>query len=137
VPKLSFLKPRKLEDTEGEVFLGIEGEDNDIWHLAVELYRLLRRMFIGRGRAGRPGEISWKIINGWLQEDPEEYSHYLEMFYKRKLRRWEKRWGSPEPELGWTNRSQRLTEEKEAYRLARQEMKRGLARVRRLTTETS
>lgn len=64
-----------------------------------------------------------------LRKNPDDYPFFLQLLTQRKLRHLANRWGGFEPEPGSSDERYRMTEKRAAYDLARQEMKRGLARV--------
>jgi hypothetical protein len=80
---------RITESEEGPVLVAIEGNDRETWEYAVWLYRLVRRIYPSRGKGGKPGQISWKIVATWLREEPGLFQQFIELLVERKLRRWE------------------------------------------------
>jgi hypothetical protein len=77
------------ESDEGPVLIAVEGGDCETWTYGVWLYRLVRRIYPSRGKGGRPGQISWKIVAAWLREEPGLLKEFVELLVERKLRRWE------------------------------------------------
>jgi len=77
------------ESDEGPVLVAIEGDDEETWAYGVGLYRLVRRIYPSKGKGGKPGQISWKIVAAWLREEPGLLKQFLELLVERKLRRWE------------------------------------------------
>jgi len=77
------------ESDEGPVLVVIEGDDEEAWTYGVRLYRLVRRIYPSKGKGGKPGQISWKIVAAWLREEPELLKQFVELLVERKLRRWE------------------------------------------------
>lgn len=128
-PQLVLVRPGQLGGTvEGEVLLGIEGSDPETWQGAVKLYRLLRRVFVAKGRGCRPGEIPWKTLAQRLRDNPEEFSYYLWLLAERKVQRWTERYGAAVYDARRRDRVQ-ITELQEAYTLAYDEMRRALGRA--------
>ncbi len=107
------------ESDEGPVLVAVEGEDIETWEYGVFLYRLVRRLYPARGKGGKPGQISWKVVASWLMEEPGLLDQFIEFLVERKIRRWEKE----------RNGEGILTSEREWVRHeAYLEIKRGLAR---------
>jgi len=80
---------RITESEEGPVLVAIEGDDEEVWTYGVGLYRLVRRIYLSRGKGGKPGQISWKIVATWLRAEPGLFQQFVELLVDRKLRRWE------------------------------------------------
>lgn len=80
---------RITESEEGPVLVAIEGTDEETWTYGVWLYRLVRRIYPSRGKGGKPGQISWKIVATWLREEPGHFQEFVELLVERKIRRWE------------------------------------------------
>jgi len=77
------------ENEEGPVLVAVEGDDEEIWTYGVWLYRLVRRIYPSKGKGGKPGQVSWKIVAAWLREEPQLLKQFVELLVERKLRRWE------------------------------------------------
>lgn len=80
---------RITESDEGPVLVAIEGDDEETWMYGIWLYRLVRRIYPSKGKGGKPGQISWKIVATWLREEPGLLKQFVELLVERKLRRWE------------------------------------------------
>jgi len=111
---------RITENKEGPVLVAIEGNDEGTWTYAVLLYRLVRRIYPSRGKGGKPGQISWKIVAAWLREEPGLLQQFVEFLVERKLRRWEQE----QKGVAISN-----TDRKWARQDAFREIKRGLTRA--------
>lgn len=106
------------EDEEGEVLVGVERGNLMTWGYALELYRLVRRLYRVKGGRGLPGDFSWKLVAAWLQEDPTQLRYFGRAYLERKLRRWE-------GEAGQLTRGERA----DIRRYALLEIRRGLKRA--------
>ncbi|MFC1964361.1 hypothetical protein ACFLV1_03165 [Chloroflexota bacterium] len=111
---------RITESEEGPVLIAIEGDNEETWTYGVWLYRLVRRIYPSRGKGGKPGQISWKIVATWLHEEPGLFQQFVELLVERKLRRWEQE----QKGIAITD-----TDRKWARQEAFLEIKRGLARA--------
>jgi len=111
---------RVTESEEGPVLVAIEGDDEETWTYGVWLYRLVRRIYPSRGKGGKPGQISWKIVATWLREEPGHFQQFVGLLVERKLRRWE----HEQKGIAITE-----TDRKWARQDAFLEIKRGLARA--------
>ena len=111
---------RITDSEEGPVLVAIEGNDEETWTYGVWLYRLVRRIYTTRGKGGKPGQISWKIVATWLREEPGHFQQFVELLVERKLRRWEQE----QKGIAITD-----TDRKWARQDAFLEIKRGLARA--------
>ena len=80
---------RITESEEGPVLVAVEGNDEETWTYGIWLYRLVRRIYPSRGKGGKPGQISWKIVATWLREEPGHFQQFVELLVERKLKRWE------------------------------------------------
>jgi len=124
LPSLKVTGPDEVKITsadEGLVIIAVEDGDSETWGYATKLYRLVRRIYHGRGKGGRPGQISWKTVAGWISENPELLGRFVEMLTERKLRCWEKERAGVVAILE--------SERKWARHNALQEIRRGLARA--------
>jgi len=129
IPELTLVRPRQLGGpVEAEIFVGIEGDDPKVWQEAVKLYRQARRLYVAKGRGGKPGEIAWKIVAQRLREYPEEFDYYLWLLVNRKLKRWVEEYG-PVEHNGRDRDDVVKTERDMAVKLAYAEMLRALRRV--------
>jgi len=108
------------ESDEGPILVEVEGDDEKTWTYGVWLYRLVRRIYPSKGKGGKPGQISWKIVATWLREEPELLKQFVELLVERKLRRWE------QEQKGVAIRD---SDRKWARQDAFLEIKRGLARA--------
>ncbi|MBI2328277.1 MAG: hypothetical protein HYU85_01280 [Chloroflexi bacterium] len=108
------------ESDEGPILVAVEGDDEETWTYGVWLYRLVRRIYPSKGKGGKPGQISWKIVATWLREEPELLKQFVELLVERKLRRWE------QEQKGVAIRD---SDRKWARQDAFLEIKRGLARA--------
>jgi len=111
---------RITESDEGPVLIAVEGDDEETWTYGVWLYRLVRRIYPSRGKGGKPGQISWKIVAAWLREEPRFLKQFVELLVERKLRRWE------QEQKGVAIQD---SDRKWAHQDALLEIKRGLARA--------
>ena len=111
---------RITENEQGPVLIAIEGDDEETWTYGVWLYRLLRRIYPSSGKGGKPGQISWKIVAGWLREEPGLFNQFVDLLVERKLRRWEQ-----EQKGVAISDTDRKWARQDAFR----EIKRGLARA--------
>ena len=92
LPSLKVVGPNLAgitESDEGPVLVAAEGNDYETWTYGVWLYRLVRRVYPSRGKGGKPGQVSWKIVATWLHEEPALLSQFVDLLVERKLRRWE------------------------------------------------
>lgn len=128
MPELFLCDPRTIVGQEGTVLIGAEGNDLHTWIKAVELYRLIRRVFLLGGRGGKPGEISWNIVAECLQQNPADRTHCLELLAKENIRRWLEEWGRSEAECACVNEWPQI--ERDAHAVAYEQMKSGLAHAR-------
>jgi hypothetical protein len=108
------------EKNEGPVLVAIEGTDQETWEYGVWLYRLVRRIYPARGKGGKPGQVSWKIVANWLREEPGLFQQFVELLVERKLRRWEQE----QEGIALTDKDRKW-----ARQDALLEIKRGLARA--------
>ena len=93
LPSLKVVSPNLAEVTEkneGPVLVAVEGDDYETWTYGVWLYRLVRRIYPARGKGGKPGQVSWKIVAAWLQEEPALLGQFIDLLVERKLRTWNK-----------------------------------------------
>jgi len=123
LPSLRVVSPNLAEVTEkneGPVLVAIEGTDQETWTYGVWLYRLVRRIYPARGKGGKPGQVSWKIVAAWLQEEPALLGQFVDLLVDRKLKTWE------QEQKGVTIQD---SDRKWARHEATQEIKRGLART--------
>ena len=123
LPSLRVVSPNLAEVTEkneGLVLVAVEGDDYETWDYGVWLYRLVRRIYPARGKGGKPGQVSWKIVAAWLQEEPALLGQFIDLLVDRKLRTWEQE----QKGIAIT-----VTDRKWARQDAFLEIKRGLARA--------
>ena len=123
LPSLKVVSPNLAEVTEkneGLVLVAVEGDDYETWDYGVWLYRLVRRIYPARGKGGKPGQVSWKIVAAWLQEEPALLGQFIDLLVDRKLRTWEQE----QKGIAIT-----VTDRKWARQDAFLEIKRGLARA--------
>ena len=123
LPSLKVVSPNLAEITEkneGPVLVAVEGDDYETWTYGVWLYRLVRRIYPARGKGGKPGQVSWKIVAAWLQEEPALLDQFVDLLVDRKLRTWE------QEQKGVAIQD---SDRKWARHEATQEIKRGLARA--------
>ena len=123
LPSLKVVSPNLAEVTEkneGPVLVAVEGDDYETWTYGVWLYRLVLRIYPARGKGGKPGQVSWKIVAVWLQEEPALLGQFVDLLVNRKLRTWE------QEQKGVAIQD---SDRKWARHEATQEIKRGLARA--------
>ena len=123
LPSLEIIGPNLAaitESDEGLVLVAVEGDDYETWTYGVWLYRLVRRIYPARGKGGKPGQVSWKIVAAWLQEEPALLGQFIDLLVDRKLRTWE------QEQKGVAIQD---SDRKWARHEATQEIKRGLARA--------